>query len=127
MGTDGAIEPSQDLRMSHALVILEQPGDRAARGQAGGEAAYAAMLAFAEQLKASGELVLTQALGSAQTRVRAGQPVLDGPFAECKELVGGIFILAPQVTRERAIAIAQACPAAQWATVELRELGPCYT
>lgn len=113
--------------MSHALVILESPGDRAARGQAGGEAAYAAMLRFAEGLKAQGELVMTQALSTPQTRVRAGQPVLDGPFAECKELVGGIFILSPQVTRERALAIAQACPAAAWATVELRALGPCFT
>jgi hypothetical protein len=29
-------------------------------------------------------------------------------------------------TREQAIAIAAECPAAKWATVEVRELGPCF-
>jgi hypothetical protein len=113
--------------MSHALVILETPGDREARGKADGEAAYTAMLAFAERLKADGELLLTTSLSSSQTRVRAGQPVLDGPFAECKELVGGIFLLTEPVTRERALQLAAQCPAAQWATVEVRAMGPCFT
>jgi hypothetical protein len=30
------------------------------------------------------------------------------------------------VDREEAIAIAQRCPAAQWATVEVRPLAPCF-
>lgn len=116
--------------MSYALVILEEHGQRAARGQSGGEAAYAAMLAFAEGLKAQGQLVMTQALSTEQTRVRRGRggspEVLDGPFVEAKELVGGIFILK-DVDREQALRIASACPAAAWATVELRALGPCFT
>ena len=29
-------------------------------------------------------------------------------------------------TKEEAVAIAEACPAAQWATIEVREPGPCY-
>ena len=29
-------------------------------------------------------------------------------------------------TREEAVAIARECPAAEWATVEVRELAPCY-
>ena len=28
--------------------------------------------------------------------------------------------------REQALALAAECPAAQWATVEVRELGPCF-
>ncbi|MGH8820349.1 MAG: YciI family protein, partial [Rhodoferax sp.] len=28
---------------------------------------------------------------------------------------------------DEAVAIARECPAAQWATVEVRALGPCYT
>jgi hypothetical protein len=51
---------------------------------------------------------------------------IDGPFAESKELIGGFFLLDCD-DREQAIAIAAQCPAAQWATVEVRELGPCYT
>jgi len=51
---------------------------------------------------------------------------LDGPFAETKELLGGFFLLDCD-DAEQAIAIAERCPAAQWATVEVRQLGPCYS
>jgi len=51
--------------------------------------------------------------------------VLDGPFAEAKEMIGGFFLLNCD-TREEAVAIAAACPAAAWATVEVREVAPCY-
>jgi hypothetical protein len=51
---------------------------------------------------------------------------MDGPFAEAKEMVGGFFLL-DCATREEAVAIAGRCPAAEWATVEVRETGPCYT
>jgi hypothetical protein len=51
--------------------------------------------------------------------------VVDGPFAESKEMVGGFFVLDCQ-TREQAIAIADECPALAWATVEVREIGTCY-
>jgi len=40
-------------------------------------------------------------------------------------MIGGFFLLTCQ-TRDEALAIAQRCPAAQWATVEVRSLAPCY-
>ena len=49
----------------------------------------------------------------------------DGPFAEAKEMVGGFFLLNC-ATREEALAIAADCPAAEWCTVEVRALAPCY-
>ena len=52
--------------------------------------------------------------------------VTDGPFIEAKEMVGGFFLIDVP-TREQAVAIARECPAAEWATVEVRETGPCYT
>ena len=59
-------------------------------------------------------------------QVRGGSSaLLDGPFAEAKEMVGGFFLLDCK-TKEQAVAIARECPAAQWATVEVREVGPCY-
>ena len=51
--------------------------------------------------------------------------VRDGPFAEAKEMIGGFFLLTC-ATREQAIDIARECPAAEWATIEVRELGPCF-
>ena len=50
--------------------------------------------------------------------------MLDGPFAEAKEMIGGFFLLACH-TREEAVAIAAECPAAAWATVEVRAVAPC--
>jgi hypothetical protein len=63
---------------------------------------------------------------AARVRVRNGKAqVLDGPFAEAKEMVGGFFLLNCR-TRDEALAIARRCPAAEWATVEVRETAPCY-
>ena len=58
--------------------------------------------------------------------MRDGRPALvDGPFAEAKEMIGGFFLLTCD-TREQALEIARECPAAEWATVEVRALAPCY-
>jgi hypothetical protein len=114
--------------MSYMLLIVEPVGQRAARGDAEGRALYDSMLAFAGRLKERGQLIDAQSLRSEASRVqlRNGKPALvDGPFAEAKELVGGYFLL-DNVTRDQAVAIAAECPAAQWATVEVREFGPCF-
>jgi len=61
-----------------------------------------------------------------RVQVRGGKAsFVDGPFAEAKEMVGGFFLLDCE-TKEEAIAIAGECPAAEWATVEVREFGPCF-
>jgi hypothetical protein len=88
------------------------------------------MLGFSEDLKRRGLLTLGQSLKSdaaaARVTVRNDRSsILDGPFAEAKELIGGFFLLSCE-TREQAIEIARACPAAEWATIEVRELGPCF-
>jgi hypothetical protein len=40
-------------------------------------------------------------------------------------MIGGFFLLDVK-TRDEAVAIAADCPAAEWCTVEVRELGPCF-
>ncbi len=117
--------------MSYLLLIMEPAGQRADRTEAEGRALYDAMVRFGEDLKARGLLRITEALRSdadaVRVRVRDGRTAMvDGPFAEAKEIVGGFFLLDCE-TREQAVAIAAECPAAAFATVEVRELGPCYT
>ena len=57
---------------------------------------------------------------------RAGRPnLVDGPFTESKELIGGFFLI-DCATRAQALGFAAECPAAEWATIEVRETGPCY-
>ena len=112
------------------LLILEDPAQRGTRTRAEGEAVFQRMVDFAEDLKRQDKLLAVESLASqqkgARVQVRGGRAqVLDGPFAEAKEMVGGFFLLNCR-TRDEAVAIAQACPAAEWATVEVRETAPCY-
>ena len=116
--------------MAYMLLIIEKPGDRAARSDSEGRALYERMLSFSAELKSRGLLTVSQALrsdasGSRITKHSGAVTVRDGPFAEAREIVGGFFLLTCE-TRAEAVAIAEACPAAEWATVEVRELGPCF-
>ena len=114
--------------MSYMLLIMEPHGQRAARTPEQGAQAYQSMLEFAADLKSRGLLRATESLKTNGVRVanRDGKQMrIDGPFAEAKELVGGFFLLDCD-DEEQAIAIAGQCPAAAWATVEVRELGPCF-
>ena len=117
--------------MPYMLLIHEDVGQRRQRSDAEGRAVYERMLRFADSLKQRGILRAVESLtsqdDSSRLRVRDGKAhVVDGPFAEAKEMVGGFF-LVDVATREEAVAIARECPAAEWATVEVRATGPCYT
>jgi hypothetical protein len=110
------------------LLIMEPHGQRAERTPEEGTRAYQSMLQFAADLKSRGLLRATESLRTGGVRVatHGGKRTrMDGPFAEAKELVGGFFLLDCD-DLDQAIAIAGQCPAAEWATVEVRELGPCY-
>ena len=114
--------------MPQMLLIVEPIGQRAERGRVAGEAVYQRMLDFTAELKETGMLLATNSLGTAAKRMakRGGSTeVWDGPFAEDKEMVGGFFLID---TEDPAVAMAWAerCPAAEWATVEIRGVGPCY-
>ena len=68
---------------------------------------------------------LPSALGARVRRSGNDITVTDGPFTEAKEFVGGFFLLDCE-TRQQALSHAAECPAAEWATIEVREVGPCY-
>ncbi|HSN73316.1 MAG TPA: YciI family protein [Steroidobacteraceae bacterium] len=117
--------------MSYMLLIIEPVGQRRERSDAEGRALYEAMLQFSADLKSRGLLKASQSLRSdadaVRVQVRDGKETLrDGPFAESKEMVGGYFLLDCN-SRDEAVAIARECPAVEWATVEVREFGPCFT
>jgi len=116
--------------MPHMLLIHEPIGQRAARSEAEGRATYERMLRWGDDLKERGLLLAAESLASLDTAARvtlaAGKPrIVDGPFAEAKEMVGGFFLLNVD-SRDEAIALAAECPAAEWATVEVRALAPCF-
>ena len=119
-----------DAPVSYMLLIVEPTGQRATVTDAEGRERYDSMLRFSADLKARGQLTVSQALKTDAQAIRVhgrGQEsvVVDGPFAETKEMIGGFFLLTCG-SRDEAIAIAKQCPATAWATVEVREVGPCF-
>ncbi|MBB3229205.1 YciI family protein [Halomonas stenophila] len=116
--------------MDYLLLIVEARGDRESRGEDEGRALYDEMTRFGDDLAARGKLLASRSLRpdkhGVRLRQRDGKPALrDGPFAESKEMVGGFFLI-DCADREEAMAIAGQCPAARFATVEVRECAPCY-
>lgn len=88
------------------------------------EQGYAAYMAYTEALKQAGALRGSNRLrpSSAATTVRVanGKPqVLDGPYVESKEQIGGYYLIdVPHL--DAAISWAARCPAAGHGTVEVR-------
>ena len=116
--------------MRYMLLIVEPTGQRETRTRAEGEDAYARMRQFGDELQAGGKLLAVESLAAparaTRVQVRKGQvQLLDGPFAEAKEMVGG-FYLIDCTGPEEALEIARRCPAAEWATVEVRPAAPCF-
>ena len=116
--------------MSYMLLVVEPEGQRSTRTEEEGRAVYARMMRFSEELKQRGLLTVSQSLktpaAGSRLKMQGDSAVItDGPYAETKEVIGGFFLLTCE-TREEALAVARECPAAQWATIEVRELGPCF-
>lgn len=115
--------------MSYMLLIIEQPGERDVP-PVEGKRRFDVMQAFASDMAAKGKVGAAQSLTTSDRAVRirhrpAGNSMIDGPFAEAKEIVGGYLLLTVD-TWEEAVAIADICPAAEWSIVEVRQFGPCF-
>lgn len=113
--------------MKYLVLIYSNPQSRALWDRMGEQDRTAGLDAYAalnEELAASGELVVTEALAdpSRTTRVtvRDGQALTtDGPFAEAKELLAGFYLVDCE-TPERAVQIAARVPEARLGLVEVR-------
>jgi hypothetical protein len=81
---------------------------------------YSAELAASGAMK-GGEALQPSAKGSRISHKDGRRVVLDGPFAEAKEVVGGFYLIDVK-TREEAVEWAAKCPGAKYGTVELREV-----
>ncbi len=112
------------------LLLIREHGTRDRWTDAEARDCYEKMMTFGNDLRARGLCAAAESLRpdaeGARVEIRGGKRiVVEGPFAESKEMVGGFFLLQCR-TREEAITIASECPAAGWATVEVREVAPCY-
>jgi hypothetical protein len=85
---------------------------------------YTESAEYARELHASGKRVLAAPLHPTQTatslRTHEGKRlVIDGPFAETREQLGGLF-LTDAKNLDEAIEIAEKIPAGRWGTIEIR-------
>lgn len=115
--------------MSYMLLVIEQPGERRRLPAGEGPRRMEQMTRWGEALQTRGVLAGSNSLRAeteaVRVQVREGRrSLVDGPFAEAKEMIGGYFLLTC-ATREEAVAIASECPAAAWAAIEVRQIGPC--
>ncbi len=112
--------------MEFMLVLYEDPElvateqQRAEAVQRVGE--YAMGLVGDGTLKGGAPLHPVAEAKKIRTRHRE-QRVLDGPFAEAKEVIAGYFVIEASDV-ESAVAIAAKCPNAEFGSVEVREIVP---
>ena len=115
--------------MKYLILIYSNPASReiwegfSDEQRAEGFRYYAAIT---EELAASGELIVTEALAdpslTRRVTVRDGQTLTsDGPFAEAKELLAGFYLLECD-SMERAVEVAARLPEAELGLIEVRPI-----
>jgi hypothetical protein len=113
--------------MKYLILIYGNPASRkaweglSAARRAEGLGVYAALR---EDLTASGELIVSEALADPSLTRRVGVPdgqllTTDGPFAEVKEELAGFFLIECE-SMERALKHAARVPEAAFGLVEVR-------
>lgn len=112
--------------MRYLLLIYHDEGEAEGVPPADFEKGAAEMKVFSAGLRQTGKLLLGERLRPTATatsvRVRDGQRLItDGPFAETKEALGGLYLIEARDLDE-AVAIAGQVPAARWGTVEVRPI-----
>ena len=124
------IEPGKDTTVQYCLLMHYQEGTEIGLTEEDMAPARAAFARYADDLDAAGVLIGTQVLQSAGVSTtftaRGGTPMVqDGPFADTKERLGGVFVIdVPDL--DAALAWAKRCPAAAWGSVEIRPVAVTY-
>ena len=86
----------------------------------------AAFMKYSKELAAAGvmkggEPLLGSAHGAKITVREGRRNVIDGPFSEAKEVIGGFYVIDVK-SREEAVEWAVKCPGALYGSVELRQV-----
>jgi hypothetical protein len=118
--------------MRYMLLLKGDPQGGAQGGATPDERLIDAMLTFNEELAKAGVLLAGEGLhpsgrGARVSYLDGKRTVIDGPFAESKELVAGYYVLQVR-SKEEAIEWASRCPVeyavgpGQEAVIEVREV-----
>ncbi|WP_437720542.1 YciI family protein [Sorangium sp. So ce861] len=112
--------------MRFMMLMIPKGYESAAPGTMPDAKAVAAMMKYNESLQKAGVLLALDGLHPPSMGARisfpGGKPqVVDGPFAEAKEVLGGYWMIQVK-SREEAIAWASRCPGSEDAIVEVRQV-----
>jgi hypothetical protein len=108
--------------MKYALLIYPKPGSHEALGEDEGKAVSAEYWAFRDDPRCLGGAHLQPAETATTVRSGGGSLIIDGPFADTKEVLGGYFVFEASDLDE-VLEVAQRIPAVRLGgTVEVRPL-----
>ena len=116
--------------MRYCLLMHYQEGSEIGLAEEDMAPAMAAFAQYADDLSAAGVLIGTEVLESviATTTVTARTgtaEIQDGPFADTKEKLGGIFVIEVE-NLDEALKWAQRNPANGWGWIEIRPVARTY-
>jgi hypothetical protein len=108
------------------MLMIPKGYEQAAPGAMPDAKAVAAMMKYNESLQKAGVLLALDGLhppsSGARVSFSGGKPrVIDGPFSEAKEAVGGYWMIQVR-SREEAIEWATRCPGSDNEVIEIRQV-----
>ena len=112
--------------MRYMLLICSDDKNAPPRSRAEMEALVQGHQRFGDELRAAGKMVASERLrgdgDASRVRLKAGQrQVMDGPFAETKEGLGGFYLIDCD-TREEAVEWAKKLPLVEGGFVDVRPI-----
>lgn len=112
--------------MRFMMLMIPKGYETAAPGAMPDAKAVEAMMKYNESLQKAGVLLALDGLHppsmGARVSFQGGKPkVVDGPFAEAKEVLGGYWMIQVK-SREEAIEWASRCPAGDNEVIEIRQV-----
>jgi hypothetical protein len=112
--------------MRFMMLMIPKGYETAEPGTMPDPAAVAAMMKYNESLQKAGVLLALDGLHppsmGARVSFSGDKPkVIDGPFAEAKEIVGGYWMIQVK-SKEEAIEWASRCPASNNVVIEVRQV-----
>src|SRR5258708_16861124 len=112
--------------MRFMMLMIPKGYEKAAPGAMPDAKAVAAMMKYNEALQKAGVLLALDGLHPPSMGARVTFPggkarVVDGPFAEAKEVLGGYWMIQVK-SREEAIEWASRCPGSENETIEIRQV-----
>jgi hypothetical protein len=113
--------------MPEYMLLLHDPGSFPAdMSPAEMQAVIQRYVEWRKRLEAGGRRISGHKLRDGEGRVMRGASnttVLDGPYAEAREVIGGLFVIEAR-DYDDAVALSRDCPHLEFGTIEIREIEP---